>query len=316
MTQRFAALALVAVLTASSARADDLSFTTNTPDDKDVITCSDVEMTYWKTSRGHDDIRTVRRDQTVSVRAPGSGPLRVAASENGGVWVQPSSDGSISAVICEAAGAESEREANAILDQLRIVNEGGELRVKGPSDHDWYTYIILSVPRGTSLDMSATNGPLELRVVQGTFHLETTNGPIGVSRVSGTVVARATNGPIKFRGHEGDMDLRAENGPVKVSLDATAWSGKGLDAYTSNGPITVVVPEGLQTGVKVESSSNSPWSWKAQANMSHDEDWEDGRSVQLGKGPVLVRVSTVNGPVSIKSPGGEGSGKSKNKSRI
>jgi len=172
------------------------------------------------------------------------------------------------------------------------------------------------VPRGISLDMSADNGPIALRVVQGTFTIETTNGPIDISRVGGKVVARATNGPISFRGHEGDMDLRAENGPVEVALDATRWSGKGLDAHTENGPIAVVVPEGLQTGVTVESSSSSPWSWKALDTDSRvRNDSDEGRSVRFGKGAVLVRVSTVNGPVSIKAPGGESTGKRKSRSR-
>jgi len=304
MTQRFALTsALVLCLAGSAAgaaHADEFSFSVNQTHDKDVITCSDLDMTFWESSKGHDGIVTVRRDQTVTVRAPGSGPLRVTAPGNGGVWVQASTNGSMTAVVCEAAGARSESAANAMLDQVRIVNEGGELQVKGPGP-DWGGYIILSVPNGVSLDVSSENGSIDMRGVQGTFTLKTENGPIWLAHVRGKVDAKATNGPIGFIGHEGDMDLRAENGPVSIKLDSPAWSGKGLDGSTQNGPIKVVVPDELQTGVRVQSSSHSPWSWKGYSSSENSDD--DLRVVQLGKGTVLVRVSTVNGPVDIKGPG-------------
>jgi hypothetical protein len=309
MTQRFAlvsALALcLAGAAAGSAHADSLSFTSNMTGDKDLITCSDVDISFWENSKGHDGIVTVRRDQTIAIRAPGAGPLRVTAPSNGGVWVQTSSNGTMTAVVCEAAGARSESAANALLDQVRIVNEGGELRVKGP-DHDWGGYIILSVPNGVSLDASAENGAIDVRGVQGTFTLETMNGPIEIAHVRGKVDARASNGPIGFIGHEGDMDLRASNGPVSVKLDSPSWSGKGLYGASENGPIKVVVPDNLQTGVRVQSSSHSSWNWKGRSVMSNDDSYgDDSRTVQLGKGPVLIRVSTVNGPVEIKAPGAE-----------
>lgn len=305
MRSRFAFGAVVVLaisLAGQPARAGgdrDISFTMNVKGDQDVITCSDVDMKFWSGRRMNDDMANVRRDQTVTVSAPRSGPLRVAASTQGGVWVQPSSDGTVSATICTVAGAESQSAANAMLDQLRIVNQGGELRVEGP-EGNWGSYVILSVPRGISLDMEAENGALDVRGVSGTFSLRTQNGPIAMARVSGKVTAHAANGPIDFKGHEGDIELRAQNGPVTVKLNDPTWSGKGLDASTQNGPISVVAPDGLKTGVRIDGSDNSPLSWKGHGTMV-TSDWTSGRTIVLGKGPILVRVSTVNGPVSIKS---------------
>ncbi|HEV8479516.1 MAG TPA: hypothetical protein VGR66_01885 [Candidatus Eisenbacteria bacterium] len=291
------ALSLPGVL--AYAGGHNASFNLNVKGEQDVITCSDIEMSFWKNSHSKDDIVTVRRDQSVAVNASRTGTLRLVASPEGGVWVQRSSSGTVSATVCLAAGAESQSEGNAILDQLRIVNEGGELRVKGP-DGDWGAYIILSVPNGMSIDMEAENGALDVRGVTGTFSLRTENGPIGVAHVGGKVVARATNGPISFKGHEGDIDLKADNGPVSVKLNDPTWTGKGLDASTANGPISVFTPDGLKTGVRIEASENSPLSWKGHG-VSMTSDWRDNPTIVLGKGPVLVRVSTVNGPVSIKS---------------
>ncbi|HEV8479517.1 MAG TPA: hypothetical protein VGR66_01890 [Candidatus Eisenbacteria bacterium] len=318
MRSRFAlgaVLALALALPGALACAHDdrdISFTMNVKGDQDVITCSDVDMKFWSGRRMNDDMVNVRRDQTVSVSAPRSGALRVAASSQGAVWVQPSSNGSLSATICTVAAAESQSASNALLDQLRIVNENGELRVEGPEQGYWGAYVILSVPNETSLDMEAQNGALEARGVTGTFSLRTQNGPIAMTNVSGKVTARAANGPISFKGHEGDIDLKAENGPVSVKINNPIWSGKGLDASTENGPITVVAPDGLKTGVRIEGSDNSPLSWKGHSTMV-TSDWSSNRTIVLGKGPILVRVSTVNGPVSIKSssPASSTGGKSR-----
>lgn len=298
-----AVLVLALSLAGPPARAHDdhdLDFRPKVDDKQDVITCSDIEMNFWKNGRHMDDIVTARRDQSVSLSAPRSGPLHLVASIRGGVWVQPSSNGTLSAVVCTAAGAETKDAANALLDQLRIVNEGGELRVRGPLG-DWSSYLIVSVPSGVSVDMEGENGALYVRGVSGTFSMRTTNGPIQVARVSGKVVAHATNGPIGFIGHEGDIDLEAVNGPISVNLNDPAWSGKGLDANTRNGPISVFTPDVLKTGVQVAASQHSPWSWNGHGNINNSENWATDRTVVIGKGPVLVRVSTWNGPVSIMS---------------
>ena len=321
MRSRFAlgaVLVLAISLACSPTRADDdrddISFTMNVKGDhdRDVITCSDVDMKFWSGRHMNDDLANVRRDQTVSVSAPRSGPLRVSASNHGAVWVQPSSNGALSATICTVAGEGSQSASNALLDQLRIVNQGGELRVEGPDEGNWASYVILSVPRGISLDMEAENGALDARGVSGTFSMRTQNGPIAMANASGKITAHAANGPLGFKGHEGDIDLKAENGPVTVKLNEPTWTGKGLDASTQNGPITVVTPDGLKTGVRIEGSDNSPLSWKGHGTMV-TSDWTNGRTIVLGKGPILVRVSTVNGPVTIKSssPASSTGGKSR-----
>src|SRR5262249_11873399 len=236
----------------------------------------------------------------------GSGPLRVRPGELGGVRVQPSADGGYSALVCLAAGARSSRDAEAILDRVRIENTVGSLSVSGP-DGDWAAYIVLSVPRDAVLDRSATNGELSLRDVSGRFTLRTTNGPISIVGANGVVDAEAVNGPIKFKGHAGDVRLVAQNGPVKVTLDDAKWNGKGLDASTQSGPVRLEAPESLDAGVEVYGS------WHSPARVNGVKRWPGmppggPRWYRLGSGPVLVRVSTVNGPLDINGPvAGKGS---------
>ena len=276
---------------------DGFSFTTNIDHDKPVLTCADLEMTFWKEKRG--DLVTIRRDQTVPVKL-GSSPLKVIAARQGGVRVQAASGSGATATVCMVAGADDEGEANAILEKLEIVHANGELTVKGPEGSTWAAYVLLSVPRDVALDLEAENGSLALHGVSGTFSLRTTNGPISIAEVSGRMDVEAVNGPIHYTGHAGDVRLAAQNGPVGVKLDAATWSGKGLDASTQNGPISLTAPADLKSGVEVEASPHSPFHWTSAGG--NGARWDGERTVRLGDGPVLVRLSTVNGPVNIKGP--------------
>ena len=58
--------------------------------------------------------------------------------------------------------------------------------------------IVLSVPPGASLDLSATNGGLQLTDVEGRFTLRTENGPIGMNHARGVVSAERPAGPTRF----------------------------------------------------------------------------------------------------------------------
>ena len=296
-------LALGLVASAAAARGNDLSFTTSANGDVKVMTCADLQMSFWDKHPG--DVINSRRAQTVAIPLTASSRLRIAASERGGIRVQPSSDGTCSALVCEIAAAKSRQAAEAILDDVRADYGGGELMVRGPDDRAWGCYIILSVPRGAVLDLSARNGELAIRDVDGRFTLRTENGPISITDASGVIDAEAQNGPIDIKGHQGDVRLKAENGPVGVKLDRPTWEGEGLEASTQNGPIKVELPEGVRTGVRIEGTAESPVKWSGSAGR-HWGTSSDGNSkiFRFGDGPTRVRVSTVNGPIEIKSSEG------------
>lgn len=306
MRMHLTPIAVALALAASAAPAaahphagghDGFGFTTHIDQDKPVLTCQDVEMTIYNEQRG--DLVTIRRDRTLPVKL-GPASLKVIAARQGGVRVQAAAGPEATATVCMVAGADNEGEANALLDKLEIVHANGELTVKGPERSDWAAFVLLSVPKDVALDLAAENGSLALHGVSGTFTLRTTNGPISIAEVSGRVDVEAVNGPIHYKGHAGDVRLATQNGPVGVKLDAATWSGKGLDASTQNGPLSLTAPADLETGVEVEASPHSPFHWTSSGE--NGARWDGERTVHLGNGPVLVRLSTVNGPVNIKGP--------------
>ena len=306
---RLAGTLVLALLPAAftNAWAGGLNYTSNVQDGGRTITCDEVEMRF--SNNGWRDIVTARRNRNVTLEASPSTPFRADAAERGGVRVQPSSDGTFSASVCMAAGATSLEAGERILDQLEIVNERGGLRVIGPESDNWVAEIILSVPRGMSLDLNAVNGPLGVRYVNGKFTLRTTNGPIQIVGVEGVVDAEAENGPIQFKGHSGDMRLVTQNGPLQISLDDAKWSGKGMVARTQNGPVQLEAPPTLKSGVEIKGSEWSPV--KINGSSRSLEVREDGdQYFRLGEGAVVVRLSTVNGPIQISGPRRSKSGSS------
>jgi len=159
--------------------------------------------------------------------------------------------------------------------------------------------LIVSAPDGASIDALTTNGPIGVNGASGTFVLRASNGPIGLDDVRGNVDARASNGPISVEGGSGQFNVETANGPISVRLSGQRWDGR-LDARASNGPLTLNVPQNYQSGVEVSSSGHAPWNCRAQACRDGSRDWDDReRSLRIGADPVVVKLRTVNGPVTV-----------------
>lgn len=210
--------------------------------------------------------------------------LSVNAGLNGGVevvaWDQ--SDIEVHARI-QSNGTSMDR-AKEQAERISIDTAGTVLRAAGPSsnrEHGWAVSFLVMVPRHMDLDASAHNGPLAVRNLSGTINLDVVNGPLDLTALSGDVTARA------------------ENGPLSVSLTGDHWMGKGLDAETRNGPVTIRIPRGysaeLETG-----TINGPLDVQFPLTVTLQGRVPRRLRTTLGDGGAPVRVVTTNGPASIQ----------------
>lgn len=200
--------------------------------------------------------------------------------------------------VCKAAELQSD------LDAIRVTLDGNELKATGPDHRRWMVMYHLRVPRGADLDLTAKNGPLAIRNVDGTIQARTHNGPLSLRNVNGKVEAETQNGPVSISGSSGTMKVTASNGPLSVDLDGASWNGT-LDASTKNGPLSVKLPRAYASGVVVETSGRGPINCRAEGcerfwREDDDHRGREPRRIELGSGPVNVRLSTVNGPVTVK----------------
>lgn len=230
------------------------------------------------------------------------GTLEVRPPGNGGVQIEKGVGREYSITACIAAGARDRNEAQQLANAARLRIAGNRVTVENvaAAARSWSVQLIVEVPDGGSVNAETSNGPIGINGASGRFNLRASNGPIAVDDVGGSVEAHASNGPISVSGSRGDITAETANGPISVVLKGTRWNGR-LDARASSGPLEVSVPSDYRSGVEISSRGGSPWNCRASACRSGDRDWDqNSRTLRIGPEPVIVRVSTVNGPVTVR----------------
>jgi len=268
-------------------RGHDINVTTNGPGEP--TSCDQISVTIGGQP-------AARAEERITV-PEGRDAVRFVAARNSGVQVRGTDRRDFEVLACKAAPSET------ALSDVKLDASGGEVTVKGPSsESQWLAYLIVSAPRNASLDVEATNGPIGLSGLSGAVTAHAENGPISIRDSGGDIQADAQNGPIHVRGDSGHVRVHTQNGPIGVSLTGSSWSGDGLEARAVNGPIHLAIPDGYGSGALVESLGHSPWSCHGRACSEARRAGDDeGRRMELGSGPALIRVSTQNGPVEIAS---------------
>jgi len=278
-------LSLATTLSASG-RYRHHGMSTSVDDDGLVDNCGAIRVTI-------NDRPAMRSEESVPVSSLRS--LNIRAPQNGGVYVIGGTSSGYEVTACKAAWYDDD------LNQIRARVSGNAVTADGPGGGDWTVFFIVRAPRGASLDLRTTNGPISLRGVNGNVTANAVNGPICARESSGTMNLETENGPVLLDGGSGTMKLSAQNGPVTVKLRGTSWDGT-IEAHTQNGPASLRIPAGFRSGVVVESDGHGPVSCRAAACREARRTWddEDNRKIELGSGPTVVRMSTVNGPVSVR----------------
>lgn len=280
-------------------------------DGKGPESCSDIRVRFGDREEG------VRAEEQIPLPSPGAEGIAIRLPEHTGVSVYGVDSGNYSVTACKAA-LRSET-----LDRIAVSYAGGRVTVsEPPTDDDWTVHLIVRAPRDARLELEASNGPIGVRDIRGPVHArnhngplsfrrcsgtidaETENGPISLYETSGAVSARAVNGPISLSGDAGRARLDAKNGPISIRLNGDRWDGD-IEAHVLNGPLSLTVPENYRTGVRVDIAGGGPVSCPGDACRDARKTWDDkSRAIEFGDGDAAVRVSVVNGPVSIKSSGG------------
>ncbi len=280
-----------------SAKHHSSSLTTR--DDDEAGGCSQIHLNF-------DDRETVRSEQHLTIPSSQGQTLSVTAAENGGIRVIGGDGSEYDVAVCKVAAGDDRESAQGRLASISASVRNNELSVSGPGGGDWTAYLIIRAPRNAAMVLAAHNGPISLRNLSGAVKARSINGPIALKECSGDIQATTTNGPISLSGSGGKLRLKTENGPISVDLSGSQWKEDGLEARTENGPLSLKVPAGYGSGVRVEASGHSPMRCSAAVCGQAQRSWDDEhRFIVLGSSSPAVRMSTVNGPVSVESSGEE-----------
>jgi putative adhesin len=262
-------------------------------EDAPATNCSDLHFHF-----DHRDAVVQSEERTITKSEART--LRVTAEPNGGVQVVGWDQDTYRVTLCKAA--EEGGGSESVLSQIHIKFHDGELSVSRPSSgNQWAAHLLIRTPKTAAIELSGHNGPVSFRDVDGSLKIRAENGPVEVVNCTGQLDLDSHNGPVTLEGNSGKQTVHTQNGPVTLSLTGDSWQGDGLEASATNGPINLQIPTGYKSGVILESDGHGPFQCRASVCSEGRKTWDEERKrIEFGSGPTLVRVSTVNGPVSVE----------------
>jgi hypothetical protein len=233
-------------------------------------------------NHGRDDDRYTHcevRDESMA-----AGPLTVDAGSNGGIRVVAWDQNSTRVQAIVQANAPDESSARELAQRVQVLVGGGRVSASGPDGmgrREWWSVSYrINVPRRNDLDLNANNGGITIEGVTGTIKFDTHNGGVRLSDLAGSV-----------RG-------ATHNGGVTIVLSGRQWDGEGIDVETTNGGVTLAIPDGYNAQLEtrtVNGGFRSDYPMALQGELSARR----GISTTLGSGGPAVRVRTTNGGVKI-----------------
>jgi len=270
------------------------SASVNVEGDRSVTSCGDLRVTF--------DREPAITEDTKMTLSPAEVSTLQAQTSNSGIYVTGWDHTEYSVMTCKAAP--NDANVSETFREITTTNTNGRITVDGPAarDREWMANLIILVPRISSLNLQTANGPIQLRDLAGTIKLSAANGPISLRNVGGSVQATTANGPISVSESSGDHRLTATNGPIHISLSGSQWDGPGLEASTQNGPLSIAIPDSYGSSIRIQGSEHSPVTCKSPVCSQASRSLTTPSIIQIGSGNPVVRLSTVNGPLSIQSP--------------
>lgn len=223
------------------------------------------------------------RESTVAA----TGNLNVDGGRNGGVSVKGENRSDVLVRACVQAWGATDAEAKAVASGIRI-ETGSTIKAESSSDENWGVSFEILVPRNTNLSLTAHNGGISIKSVDGNLEFATTNGGVNLSDLSGTVKGRTTNGG------------------VSVSLTGNSWKGSGMEVVTTNGGVNLTVPDGYAAQFETGTTNGGFKSDVAALTVQTEDDkggWQRSKRVvaSMNGGGAPIKVVTTNGGIRIGS---------------
>ena len=207
---------------------------------------------------------------------------------NGTIVVRPHGGSTIEIVATRIAKAGSDEAAKKLLADTRIEETVGGSSVKVSSRTSRVNF------GGTQYQVN-----YEVRAPAGiALELSATNGTIDVSDWEGRVEMSATNGTLEGTGLRGEVEASTTNGKIDVTMATLAEGGVNLE--TTNGRVSVQLPKDTKGRVlaRVTNGSISVEGLNVEPSPSNTRRRYEG-ALNGGGGPT-VSVETTNGSVTVR----------------
>ena len=245
---------------------------------------SAADARWMAQCRDHEDAWRARACEVRVVSLAKGGVITVDPGRNGAAAVEGWDRDTIEVHARIQAEGATDGDAAALAHAIKVVTSGTTIGAEGPDAgrrQSWSVSIIVYAPRHSDLK------------------LDTYNGPIGVRDITGRMTLTAYNGPMSLTAVGGDVRARTTNGPLDIELVGARWDGAGLDAETTNGPVSLAIPDNYSAQLEF-GTVNGPMTIGFPLTVTIQGRVGRRISTRLGSGGAPIRVVTTNGPVEIQ----------------
>ena len=239
----------------------------------------DKQMTCDQHGGGDRARSCAIREQTF----PGTGRITVDGGVNGGASVKGWLRNDILVRAKVEAWGDTDAEASMLAGQVRVETAGGQVRASGPDSaghNGWAVSYEIFVPQTSDLNIKTHNGGITISDVRGRLEFDAVNGGVHLKRIAG------------------DVSGSTVNGGLHVELAGNSWEGRQLEVSTSNGGVTLSMPESYSAHIQTETVNGgiqSDFPVTVQGNLRPNR-----LDFNVGSGGPLIHVSTTNGGVKVK----------------
>lgn len=175
-------------------------------------------------------------------------------------------------------------------------------------------HISVTAPAHTTIDLSTSNGRVEVQNIHGSGPVHTSNGRIILENVKGEHEAHTSNGRIIIDGMEGDADVKTSNGSIEIkrmrgavsaassngsiSFEGEMPEGSANKFETSNGSVKVKLRGDFGARLTAKTSNG-----RARTNLPNFAAHTQGRGNiegTIGDGSGELDIRTTNGSINIE----------------
>jgi DUF4097 and DUF4098 domain-containing protein YvlB len=221
------------------------------------------------------------REQTVSA----SGMISVDASQNGGISIKGWDRGEVLVRAQVQTNAPTDDQARDLARQINVQSAGPQVKAFGPpseKDRSWSVSYEIFVPSRYSANVETVNGGVSISDVTGNLEFKTVNGGLSLRRINGYAHGRTTNGG------------------VSIDLAGDRWEGQGLEITTTNGGVSLHVPQNYSAQLEAQTHNGRVHSDFGAVQPAAEPGQQSTHiSTALGIGGAPIKVTTTNGGVSV-----------------
>lgn len=153
------------------------------------------------------------------------------------------------------------------------------------------------VPSGAELKIKGCNGKISVTGIEGAAEISNSNGLIECRDTSGKMDVTNSNGKITFHKPRGPIKAHSTNGSININEVQLEYITSDICCKTSNGGIRISLPYESQYEVDATHVNGK---FECDFPITIEEKSRGHIRGRVGEGGPKVRLSTVNGSISIE----------------